>query len=370
MAATIRDVAKRAGVSKATVSYVLNGRDASMRIPEETKRRILEAVSALGYHPNALARSLAHRRTDTVAVVMQYPSVFSGASGFTNEMMHGITDAAVELGYDVLLHTRRPGTGLQADETDLLAAEVATLTDGRVDGALLLRDVDDPLAARLLQRGFPTVLMFTTSSDPQQWFVDCDNVRGALLAMEHLIALGHRRIVHLAGSSHSGAARDRCLGYRMALERAGIPLVPEWIVEITYAGADFHTAAQLFDSLSSDRPTAVFAWSDEVAIKMMRVLKEKGLRVPEDVAVVGFDSTTLCDHTDPPLTSIRQPIYAMAKQALQLLTQRIGGETPEATHVCVAPELVVRRSCGAGTMETFRSGGAHGQRRNDGDQPR
>lgn len=343
MATTIRDVAERAGVSKATVSYVLNGREASMRIPAETKRRILEAVRELGYHPNALARGLAHKRTDTIAIVMQYPAVFQGWSGFTIEMMRGATDAAITLGYDILLHTKQP----EANQEHLLAQEVATLTDGRVDGALLLRDVDDPLADALDRRGFPTVLMFTSGSRPDQWFVDCDNVQGAILATEHLLALGHRRIVHLAGPLRSGPGRDRRLGYQQAMERAGLEAPPDWIVELAYSSADFRPAVRLFERGEDERPTAAFAWSDDVAIEMMRVLRELGLRVPEDVAVIGYDSTPLCDHTDPPLTSVRQPIYDMAGQALTLLTQRIRGEEVTTTQRLVPPELVIRRSCGA-----------------------
>ncbi len=347
MAATIRDVAQRAGVSKATVSYVLNGRAVTMRIPPDTKRRVLEAVRELGYHPNALARGLAHKRTDTVAIVMQYPAVFRGWSGFTQEMMHGATDAALSLGYDMLLHTRQPQGAPQTAGADLLDWEVATLTDGRADGALLLRDMEDPLVEALQHRDFPTVLMFTHSDHPEHWFVDCDNVQGAILAVEHLLSLGHRRIVHLAGSVHSGAGRDRRRGYRRALEQAGIAVRPEWIVELTYTDADFEPAIRLFEADPAERPTAIFAWSDDVAIAMMRLLRTRGLRVPEDVAVIGFDSTLLCDHTDPPLTSVRQPVYAMAAQAFTLLTRRIRGEEAAETQVLVPPELEVRRSCGA-----------------------
>lgn len=348
MPVTMREVAERAGVSKATVSYILNGREASMRIPEETRQRVLAVVRDMGYHPNALARSLAHKQTHTVAVVMQYPALFSGWSGFTNELMHGVTDAAIRQGYDVLLQTRPTSPEWGKDAAKGVKAEVATLTDGRVDGALLLRDLDDPLAEALQLRGFPTVLMFTHAADPALWYVDCDNLVGGFLATEHLTDLGHRRIVHLAGGPRSGAARERRQGYLQALRAAGVEPRTDWIVELGSSTADFEPAAQLFACSPSVRPTAVFAWSDDVAIQMMGVLRQMGLQVPEDVAVVGFDSTAVCDHTDPPLTSVRQPIYAMAAQALELLTQQIRGDLPDRTQVRIEPALVVRRSCGAG----------------------
>ncbi len=344
MKPTIQDVAQRSGVSKTTVSYVLNGRGESMRIPNETRQRILSAMRDLDYHPNGLARGLAHRRTDTVAIVMQFPAIFSGGSGFTSELMHGVTDAACALGYDVMLRTRQPDERWQKEGA---AAEVAALTDGRIDGALLLRDVDDPLAESLHLHGFPTVQMFTRTGAAWEWYVDCDNLRGAELAVKHLISMGHRRIVHLAGPVHSAAAIDRRAGFDKTLRLAGIDARQEWMVEAPYTDADFGPALHLFDAPAGRRPTAVFAWSDDVAIAMMRHLRARGLRVPQDVAVVGFDSTVQCDQTDPPLTSVRQPIYEMTKSAFALLVDRIGGNTPESTQICVDPEIVVRRSCGA-----------------------
>jgi len=134
---TMREVAERAGVSKATVSYVLNGKETEMRIPDETRERILCAVRELGYYPNAVARNLKSKNTHAIAVVMQYPALFSGWSGFTNELMHGVTDAAVAHGYNVMLQTRQPERHWQGGQMDAVEAEVATLTDGRVDGALL-----------------------------------------------------------------------------------------------------------------------------------------------------------------------------------------------------------------------------------------
>ena len=377
----MREVAERAGVSKATVSYVLNGRDGEMRISDDTRRRILDAVQSLNYHPNSLARSLSTQSTRTIAIVMQYPRLFAGWSGFTNELMHGITDAAVAQDYDVMLHTRTLETAPRSDRTvfgsgasDLgsagssaasagvsgvvasganIESEVASLTDGRADGALLLRDADDPLATRLEACGLPTVMMFSRSTDAALWYVDCDNARGGQVATEHLLALGHRRIAHLAGPARSGPGRERRQGYETALRAAGITPRPDWILETPGPFADLRPVACLFRDANGrgrppqDTPTALFAWSDDVAIQTLRLLRQEGLRVPQDVALVGFDSTQLCEHTDPPLTSVRQPVYEMAALATERLAQRLRGETPPETQTRFAPALMVRGSCGA-----------------------
>lgn len=353
MAVTIREVAERAGVSTATVSYVLNGRSAKMRIADETRERILTAVRELDYHPNALARGLAHKSTRTIAVVMQYPTLFSGWSGFTNALMHGVTDAAIAQDYDVLLHTRRHERRWRGEEADVVASEVAMLTDGRVDGALLLRDVDDPLAEALHQRGFPAVLMFTHTAGEHLWFVDCDNVAGSRLATEHLLRLGHERIAHLSGPLRSGAGQERREGYMQAMRAAGRPTPADWMVEVAAPEGDFAPAVALFNLPPAQRPTAFFAWSDDVALTMIGILRSRGFQVPKDVAIVGFDSTELCEHTDPPLTSVRQPIYDMAAQAMTLLTNRLKGERPGQTQMRVPPSLDVRRSCGADTEPVY-----------------
>lgn len=356
MKPTIREVAQRAGVSRTTVSYVLNGQAASRGIPEDTRQRILDAMRDLNYRPNALARALSQRRTDTIALVMQYPSIFSGWSGFTAELMRGATDAAVASGYDILLHTRQAEPSHAATPEQEVYGEVSLLTDGRVDGALLLRDHDDPLAAALECQGFPTVLMFTHNDAPNAWFVDCDNVHGACQAVQHLLSLGHRRILHLAGSEHSAAGMDRRRGYLQTLQAAGLNPDSGWMIDTTTpAGHDLLPALALFDAPAPQRPTAVFAWSDETAIRFMNLLRARGLCIPEDVAVIGYDSTGVCDHTDPPLTSIRQPIYEMAYQALQLLVSRIQGKTTAASQIWTESQLEVRQSCGASQVPDRRN---------------
>ncbi len=348
MTITIREVAEKAGVSKATVSYVLNGRSDTMRISPATSERILNAARELGYHPNALARGLTYKRTQTIAVVMQYPALFSGWSGFINALMHGVTDSAVKHGYDLMLHTRNTGRERSSQDGDTIEREVAVLTDGRVDGALLLRDRNDPLASQLHKRGLPVVLMFTGSEQHDLPFVDLDNREGGRLATRYLLELGHRNLVHLAGLTLSTAAYDRRMGYRRAMNEAGFctdDTLEKSILEIPSPLSDYTPLLKRFERPVSERPAAIFAWSDDVAIQAVRRLSEAGVRVPDDVSVIGFDSTELCNHTAPPLTSVRQPIYEMAERALTLLTDRINGGGSHPMQVTLNPEVVIRQSC-------------------------
>lgn len=336
---TINDVAKVAGVSKVTVSYILNNRETAVRISDDTKTRVWAAVRELGYHPNGLARALARKQTDAIAIVLQFPAVFSGWSGFINELLHGATDEAVRLGLDLMVHTKFQPS---------LEGEANALTDGRVDGALLLRDWDDPLSDMLAQRQFPHVLTFTRNARPDAVLVDCDNVAGAELAVNHLVSLGHRRIAHLSGTERSASAYDRRRGYRETMEAHGLEARPSDFVELTHAGADFMPLERLLSS--EDRPTAVFAWSDDVAIQAIKVAQGLGLRVPGDMAVVGYDSTMLCDLVHPRLTSVRQPVYDMAVRAVQMLiTQIRNAPLSERQHI-FAPRLEIRESCGALTQ--------------------
>jgi LacI family transcriptional regulator len=333
MAITIRDVAEKAGVSKAAVSYVLNGRETAVRIAPETRERIRAVARELDYRPSAVARALTRKRTDTVTLVMQYATIFAGWSGFTSELMRGAVDAAVALGFDLMLHTK--------DQSDI-DHEVAALTDGRADGALLLRDRDDGLAAELTRRGFPCVFFFGQSAYPDVRCVDCDNRAGARLAVEHLAGLGHRRIAHLGGTSRSSAAAERKEGFREAVHRLGIERESPITVEVADPARDL----SLIDSLlgSAERPSAVFAWSDDIALLVLKRARERGIRVPEDLSVVGFDSTGLCEHTNPPLTSVRQPVYEIAAEAFRMLAGQIRADSAPVGRLRLQPSLDIRGS--------------------------
>ncbi|HLK56209.1 MAG TPA: LacI family DNA-binding transcriptional regulator [Chthonomonadaceae bacterium] len=336
MAITIRDVAAKAGVTKAVVSAVLNERQTTVRVAEETRRRVRQAAQELNYRPNALARGLARKRTDTIGVIPQWPVYLSVWSGFTGEMMQGIARAAIRESYGVYLDFQK------VDPEQL----VASVTDGRIDGALLWRFPADLMAERLLEQDFPAVMMFGPHDNPDVWYVDCDNRLGGRMATEYLLRLGHTRILHLTGSQGERFLEDRCLGYQDALRAAGVPLRPEWIVDVGWEPDGDSLFAQIKALLDApDRPTAVFAWYDGAAIKMLQKAREWGMRVPEDLSVIGFDSTAQCLLTTPTLTSIRQPIQEIADLAATMLIQRIRGEEVFQTHHLFAPTLDERGSC-------------------------
>lgn len=327
---TLQDIAERTGVSKVTVSYVLNDRQTRVRISDETRRRVQEAAREMGYQPNAVARALTRRCTDTFTLVMQSPHVFSAGSGFITEMMRGVLEGANQCSYDVMLHTKDLGS---------LDAEVRSLSDGRADGVLVLRDHDDPLIGTLHERGVPSVALFFNPAAPYVPFVDCDNVTGGRLATQHLLELGHRRIAFIAGTSGSSPVAERRRGYQQALARAGIAPDPALDCLIGSAASDFQPLLTLMSG--PNPPTALFVWSDDVAARAIALLHDRlGLRVPEDVSVIGFDgAASVCESCIPRLTTVAQPILEIAHRAVELLVQLIRGETPAETQLRLSPEF-------------------------------
>lgn len=341
--ATIRDVAAHAGVSRTTVSYVLNGRHNEEHIPEETCRRVQESARELGYHPNALARGLTRRRTDSIGMVLQWAEWFSVWPGFLSEMMRGVTESSFRERLDLVLHTREAPGG--AD----IRAEAAALMDGRVDGVLLMRNDGDLLPDLLRERGLPFVLMFCRSSHPEDPVVEADNVAGGRVATEHLIGLGHRRILHVAGGEESSSGRERKAGYLVALADAGLEVNPDGVLPAWEFGpaVQWEPIEAQLSLPPGERPTAVFAWYDGAARRVLEIAKAQGLRVPEDLSVIGYDSTPICLEMDPPLTSVRQPVREMAAYATSLLAHRLrGGSEPEPPRPDFAPVIDIRRSTG------------------------
>lgn len=329
---TIRDVADAAGVGKVTVSYILNGRAAQARISDATRDRVLAVARELSYRPNAIARSLVSRHTDVIAVVFQYAHFFNAGSTFINELMSAVCAECVNQNLDVILHTRTFAE---------VGSEAAALMDGRADGVLILRNSNDPLTSAIASADFPAVAFFTRPDGSGLPFVDCDNYVGGRTATEHLLSQGHSRIGMIAGPPGSSASGDRQRGYEDALRDVGIEPDPELVVSQTDAASG---PDQVVDLVRTKAPTALFCWSDDDAFVCMQALTAAGYAIPADVSIVGFDGSDACARCTPPLTSVRQPVAAIATKAVQLLVERIKGADLVASSFVYPPTLSERAS--------------------------
>jgi len=326
---TSADVASRAGVSRTTVSLVLNDRSES--IPETTRRRVLEAARELGYHPDHSARGLAGGRSQTLALVLRQTAEQVAGDALLAETLRGLATAARSASFRVLVEPLTPGETTYGD----------LVRSGRADGVVVSGPLfDDPELADLVAEGFPIVIQghLPGAAAPS---VDVDNVASARLAVDHLLELGHRRIACITNAALTyTAAADRLAGYREALATAGLAAAPELVEAGAFDAESGHRAMTRI--LERARPDAVFVASDVVALGAIGALREAGLRVPDDVSVVGFDDVPLAAYFDPPLTSIRVPAYDLGLAAGHALLDRIQGhEVPLRT---LLPTVLVARS--------------------------
>jgi LacI family transcriptional regulator len=334
MAVTIKDVAKAANVSVASVSRALNG---SSSVTEETRKLVLETARALRYVPHSGARSLSTSRTNTIGVVL--PDLYGE---FFSELIRGIDLAARRRSLHLLVSSSHG----DAEE----AGAALRAMSGRVDGLIVMSPhVDAGFLAANLPDTLPIVLLNTHDAGHHCSSLSIDNYGGAAAMVRHLVEMGHRRIVMITGPSNNFESAERLRGFRETLERLVPDLDPN---ELSILHGDFteesgYRAGHQLQSLKR-LPDAVFAANDMMAIGCMFALNEAGLRVPRDVAVVGFDDIPTARFVTPPLTTVRIRISEMGSRALETLAFQV--ENPEGTklsnHV-LQTELVVRRSCGS-----------------------
>lgn len=324
---TLDTVAAEAGVSRATVSRVING---SPRVSPEVKTAVESAIAALGYVPNRAARSLAMRRTDSIALVMREPDATVLNDPYLGNIIIATSQTLIGTGVQLVL--------VNAQNT----AEHAQLADyvrsGHVDGVLLASmHNDDPLPRLLVEAGIPTVVHGRPAHPvPGLSYVDVDNVGGAQLAAERLLSSGRRRIATIAGPQDMTAGIDRLNGFRQVVAKTD---------RVAYGDFTRESGQQAMVELLARHPDldGVFAANDLMAIGALRALRDAGRRVPDDVAVVGYDDIELARHTEPPLTTIHQPIIHQARTMTELLLTQIGGD-PVADPVVLPTELVERES--------------------------
>lgn len=329
--ATIKDVAREASVSVATVSRVFN--DAAV-VRAETAQRIRDVAAALRYAPHGGARSLITKRTSTIGVLL--PDLFGE---FFSELIHGIDVTARREGYHILVSRSWEG------RTEI--EEAMRAMRGRVDGVLVMSPDIDADSLLNIPASLPVVLICSPVSGFPADSVVIENFRGAKEMVRHLISLGHKRIAIVKGAAGNYDAAERLRGYRAALKEAGIEPARE-----LEQGGDFTEAggyAAAVDLLALDpRPTAIFAANDSMAIGVLSALRESGVGVPDEIAVSGFDDIPLARYMDPPLSSVRVAIADLGSRAVEILLHAITHKTARAPRrERVSTELVIRQSTGA-----------------------
>ncbi|KQO64526.1 LacI family DNA-binding transcriptional regulator [Curtobacterium sp. Leaf261] len=322
---TISDVARTAGVSVPTVSKVMNGRDG---VAPATAARVHEVIEALGYETSLVARSLRRSRTGVIGILV------TEFEPFSTEILTGISAAAIESGYELLAYAGLVvGEARQGWERRSLSRLAGTL----IDGAIIVTPT-----TLMADTAVPVVSIDPHTGPEGHAAIDADNVAGARAATDHLLALGHRRIAHVRGRVDLASSEERRQGYRASLAAAGITADPALEPVGGYQTA---LSAEVARALLSgpDRPTAVFAANDGSALGVLQAARQLGLRVPDDLSVVGFDDVPQALAATPPLTTVSQPLQDLGAQAFGMLLGLLEGrEVPN--HVRLPATLVVRGS--------------------------
>lgn len=339
---SLRDIARKAGVSVATVSRVINDVDRH-KVGPETRERVLSIARSMDYRPNAQAVALVTGRPPNVlGLYLPYHSHVFDSFYFT-EIIRGASDAASGRGMSIALYMPN------RDDARDVPREV--LGGSRSVAGLLLigARLDDPVITRCGKTGGPFALVSNAARESEVSSVDCDNLAGAETAVRHLVALGHRRIAFIAGPRDSSNARDRRLGYEAALHAAGLPVDPALMALGDFTESGGRDAMAHLLGLK-DSPTAAFAANDVMALGAIAALRAAGRRIPDDVALVGFDDIPIARYVEPRLTTIRQPIYDIGRRAAEIVLDR-AASPPDASSPAIREvlptELVVRESCGA-----------------------
>ncbi len=307
---TIKDVARELNVAVSTVSRAFNDK---YDIRKETREMILKRATEMGYHPNPIAKKLIQQKTYNVGVVVP-----EFVNAYFPEVIIGIQEVLIKKGYQVLV--------MQSNENPATELEnVKTLEDNMVDGLLISlsgESLNNEYYAGMLKKGYPIVFFNRVDEKIPASKVVFDDYKWAYFATEHLIKQGYRKIYHFSGYQHLSLSRNRINGYRKAMEKFNVPFDPHYIIE---AGFFMHEGQAVMERLieKEDVPQAIFAANDPVAIGVIKALKKAGLRIPDDVAVVGFSESKMAEIVDPPLSSVSQPTFEIGKSAAELLMRQI-----------------------------------------------
>lgn len=332
---TLEEIARLAGVSRSTVSRVVNNHSS---VRPHVRQRVLQIISETGYQPDRAARALAGQPARIIGLVVPRVIQFLFTDPYYPRLMQGISRACNESNYIMslfLFHT--------VDDEEQLSTRVLRnqLVDGVIVSAL---PVEHPLLAQLQAHGMPFVMIGRPAVDAAISYVDVDNVTGAYQAVNHLAQLGHRRIATITGPLNTAVGQDRRQGYVNALQTNGLPLDEQLVVEGDFTEAGGYLA---MERLLAHRPTAVFVASDTMAMGALWALRRANVAVPDQMAVVGFDDLPASALADPPLTTVRQPIGRLGARATEILIDILEHSPEPPRQIVTGTELVIRASCGA-----------------------
>lgn len=338
MGVTIRDVAKLAGVALSTASLALNNKK---RVSEATRKKVMAAARKLNYYPSSIARRFALNKTHTIALCA-FISGKHPLGGFYMPVIQGIIDVVNANGYSFQLDIRGEYQNSSTKRESLTRLAKHKMVDGLLilsHWPLIFKEVLD-----LEQMEFPYVTVDGSVSGLKTNCVGVDNFGGALKAVEYLIGLGHRKIGFITGPPDQRHSTERIGGYKEALKRNNI----EYDEKIIFPG-DFHKKSgqegmKYLLNLSSP-PSAVFVANDNMALAAMKIVKENHLRIPEEISIVGFDDIEVASQLDPPLTTVRQPLYQMGEEAAKLLFALLNDEKSDPQKIFLDTQLVIRESC-------------------------
>lgn len=340
----LEDIAKKAGVSRSTVSRVIND---DPNVNALTREKVWQIIRAENFHPNPSARALVTRRTEIVGVVIPTSeNIFFTDNSYFPQLLAGLNYGTRDLEYALLLWLGE----LTAADDNL----IRRISNNRQMDGIIIASMEGhhPFFAMIPRLRYPVVMIDRPMLyEDRLSYVTVDNVAAAEMAVEHLIKLGRRRIAHITGHPNIGDAQDRLQGYKNALQRAGLPILPELIIPGHFnRNAGYDGLRQLLPH----KPDAIFAAGDTIAIGILQAARDAGLTVPDDLSVIGFDDIDVASQSFPMLTTVRQPVQQKGEKAARLLIDLIEGRAIGPQHIILPTELVVRHSCGASSPLPLR----------------
>ncbi|OGU34595.1 MAG: hypothetical protein A2068_04030 [Ignavibacteria bacterium GWB2_35_6b] len=330
---TIADIAEKAKVSRMTVSRVLSGNG---YVARETAEKIKKIMKEMNYHPNLIARSLSSQKSQTIGVLIPKTEKLF-LDNYIAQVLSGISDVAQERDYKIMMVPVNQYSETKGSYLNFVRSKL-------FDGIILLKaKIDDPNLQELVESGFPNIVVNYRKNSDNFNFVDSENVKGAELALEYLYKNGNKKIAFVAGSMDETNARDRLQGYKNFLKKHELPYNEDYVINGEFNKETAYAESKKFLKLKN-RPTAVFCSDDYMALGVIEQLKENGLSVPDDIAVMGFDNIEIGEFYRPALTTVKQPMYEIGKSSFEALLSLINNQKKSPIRIMLKTELIIRDS--------------------------